>query len=296
MGYKLAGYNVLGGVEIDPKMMEIYRRNHKPRLSFLMGVQKFKNLPTLPDELFDLDILDGSPPCSSFSMAGSREKAWGKSKKFREGQAEQVLDDLYFDFIAIAKRLQPRVAIAENVRGLIAGNARGYVKQIFAAFVDAGYVAQLFLLNASRMGVPQARERTFFIAQRAPGTSLQLAFNEPQVTLREAFAGTTDAGAKNLSRRAAEKWAGVGHGGSFCILDRRLHPDQPAWTQTATPHWGAPRLLSPSEAIRVQTFPDDFDFVGQMPQYVCGMSVPPYMMERVAVAVADQLLLLRQAQ
>jgi DNA (cytosine-5)-methyltransferase 1 len=50
-------------------------------------------------ELFDIDILDGSPPCSSFSMSGSREKAWGKNKKFREGQANQVLDDLFFHFI-----------------------------------------------------------------------------------------------------------------------------------------------------------------------------------------------------
>jgi DNA (cytosine-5)-methyltransferase 1 len=50
-----------------------------------------------------LDILDGSPPCSSFSMAGNREKDWGKEKKFREGQAEQVLDNLFFDFIDLQK-------------------------------------------------------------------------------------------------------------------------------------------------------------------------------------------------
>ena len=76
MGYKLAGFNMLGGVEIDPEMMGIYRANHKPKHSYLMGVQQFNELPllSLPDELKNLDLLDGSPPCSVFSMAGKREK------------------------------------------------------------------------------------------------------------------------------------------------------------------------------------------------------------------------------
>ena len=43
---------------------------------------------------YHLDILDGSPPCTSFSTAGLREKTWGKQKKFREGQKLQTLDDL----------------------------------------------------------------------------------------------------------------------------------------------------------------------------------------------------------
>ncbi len=136
MGYKLSGYEVLGGVEIDPEMMRVYRANHNPKHSFLMGVQDFNKLPRdkIPAELFDLDTLDGSPPCSSFSMAGSREKAWGEKKKFREGQATQALDDLFFNFIETARILQPKVVVAENVKGLIIGNAKGYVKQIFQMF------------------------------------------------------------------------------------------------------------------------------------------------------------------
>lgn len=54
-------------------------------------------LSNYPNELFKLDILDGSPPCSTFSLAGEREKNWGKNKKFREGQASQVLDDLFLN-------------------------------------------------------------------------------------------------------------------------------------------------------------------------------------------------------
>ena len=68
------------------------------------------------------------------SMAGNREKDWGKEKVFREGQAEQVLDTLFFDFIDLAKKLQPKVVIAENVKGLLLGEAKNYVRQIYREF------------------------------------------------------------------------------------------------------------------------------------------------------------------
>ena len=96
MGYKLAGYNVIGINEIDPKMAEIYEINHNPQYKFIEPIQEFAYRDSLPYDLYDLEILDGSPPCSSFSFVGSRDKDWGKQKKFREGQAEQVLDTLFF--------------------------------------------------------------------------------------------------------------------------------------------------------------------------------------------------------
>jgi len=165
-GYKLAGFDVLGCNEIDPKMIEAYKANHNPKYAYLEPIQTFKLRTDLPDELYNLDILDGSPPCSSFSMAGNREKDWGKEKKFREGQAEQILDNLFFDFIDLAKKLQPKVVIAENVKGLLLGNAKQYVRQIYREFDLAGYYCQHWLLDASKMGVPQKRERVFFIAMR----------------------------------------------------------------------------------------------------------------------------------
>lgn len=76
------------------------------------------------------------------------------------------MDDLFFVYIALVKRLQPKVAIAENVKGLSAGTAKGYCNEIFKSFREAGYDVQMFLLNSSVMGVPQARERVFFVAHR----------------------------------------------------------------------------------------------------------------------------------
>ena len=169
MGYKLAGFDVIGCNEIDPRMMEAYQRNHAPRFPYLEPIQEFRHRDYLPSELYDLDILDGSPPCSSFSMAGvncGREAGWGKKKKFREGQAEQVLDTLFFDFIAVADRLKPKIVIAENVKGLLLGEARNYVTRIYHEFEAAGYHCQHFVLDAQTMGVPQRRERVFFVCLR----------------------------------------------------------------------------------------------------------------------------------
>lgn len=303
MGYKLAGFNVIGGVEIDPEMMRIYRDNHNPRFSYLMGVQEFKKITDekLPKELFDLDILDGSPPCSSFSMAGSREKAWGEKKKFREGQAEQVLDDLFFDYIDIAKKLQPKVVVAENVKGLIQGNARGYVKEIFKQFKLAGYETQLFLLNASRMGVPQTRERTFFIANRL-NRKIKFDFNEDVITIGMATEDLKNQKSDFLSGKYFKYWHESKKGGrtkdiglntAFNFI--RLNNLKPVPTLTSqgwhTCHWDEPRNLSIKELCRAQSFPDDYFINNNTPRlqsYICGMSVPPFMMQRIANQIAIQ--------
>ncbi len=307
MGYKLAGFDVLGGVEIDHEMMAIYKANHKTKHSYLMGVQEFKSIPDkdLPKELFELDILDGSPPCSSFSMAGSREKKWGEAHKFREGQAVQNLDDLFFEFIAIAKKLQPKVVVAENVKGLIQGSARGYVKQIFAAFRDAGYETQLFLFNAACMGVPQARERTFFIARKIflKLPNIKMAFQEPEISISKAFNDLPLDETEMANGSVKTKWAlcmpgrfaKAPSGNTFGFI-YRSHPNRPSSTVTGSPrvyHWAYPRIFNVAEVKRAQSFPDDYNFNNQIvsrAHYICGMSVPPFMMQRIATQIYEQLL------
>ena len=306
MGYKLAGYEVLGGVEIDPEMMEIYRANHNPKHSYLMGVQKFRDIPNaeLPQELFNLDILDGSPPCSSFSMAGSREKAWGEKKKFREGQTEQVLDDLFFDYIAIAKKLQPKVVVAENVKGLIQGNARGYVKEIFAAFRDAGYDCQLFLLNSAAMGVPQKRERTFFIANKL-GKKIKLQFDEKQITVKEAINDIINDYGEDKSKSTTKKYWDICQPGSsfssvhpkgslfnwYKISQNKPFPTIAASSVDMFMRWDKMNTFTSRQLCRFNTFPDDFFTKSdKLKRYLIGMSVPPFMMQRVAREIQRQLL------
>ena len=166
MGYKLAGCDVIGCNEIDPRMNEVYVKNHNPKYNYLMDIREFNKLNDLPDELYNLDILDGSPPCTTFSMAGQREDTWGKAKKFREGQAEQTLDDLSFVFIETVAKLKPKVMIMENVEGLLLGEAWAYVQRIYKELHDIGYEVGHWLLKSENMGIPQKRHRVFFIALR----------------------------------------------------------------------------------------------------------------------------------
>ena len=301
MGYKLSGYEVLGGVEIDPRVMEVYRMNHNPKHSYLMSVSDFKNIPNekLPQELFELDVLDGSPPCSSFSMAGSREDKWGVKKKFREGQAEQVLDDLFFEFIDIAAKLQPKVVVAENVKGLIQGNAKYYVKLIHEAFKKAGYEVQLFLLNSAKMEVPQYRERTFFIANRI-GKKIKLNFDYKEISIKEATEDLPIDNNSNISGKILERWintkigcnAKATSGNTFGFF-KKEHPNKPASTQTSSQrnyHWEFKRLLNTKEMIRVQSYPDDYNFGREQPSHIIGMSVPPKMMHHLSKEIYNQLL------
>lgn len=315
MGYKLAGFDVIGCNEIDPKMMELYIENHKPKYSFLEPIQTFKNREDLPKELFELDILDGSPPCSSFSMAGNREKDWGKEKKFREGQAKQVLDDLFFHFIDLAKRLQPKIVIAENVKGLLLGNAKKYVKQIYKEFDLAGYHVQHFLLDASKMGVPQRRERVFFVALRKDLSNklqsvnnlfltipkLELNFKEKEIPFKD-IEDKQDTSVITHTE-ASKLWEKVKYGQQFSKAHKlgyhfncyKVNPNKVLNTVTATTgngawHYSIQRPLNDKENILAGSFPQDYNFKNQNVKYVIGMSVPPLMTARISNEIYNQWL------
>jgi DNA (cytosine-5)-methyltransferase 1 len=296
MGYKLAGYNHLGGVEIDPKIAKVYKANHNPKYLYVEDIRDFAKRNDYPEELYNLDILDGSPPCSSFSMAGNREKDWGKKKKFREGQSLQTLDDLFFDYIALAKKLQPKVIIAENVKGLIQGNAKSYVKKINSAFIDAGYQVQLFLLNAASMGVPQKRERVFFICQRKDFNypKLKLEFSFEQIP----FIDITDDNDNSvkITERYSKYWdlAKEGQSVGKFMTKKKVNSKEPIGTITANVtdawHYKYKRTLNNTELCQCGTYPLDYDFQEVEPKYLIGMSVPPVMTAQIANQIYLQWL------
>ena len=305
MGYKLAGYDVVGNCEIDPDMEKIYVQNHHPVHTYLMDIREFNRLQVFPDELKNLDILDGSPPCSVFSDAGDREKAWGKEKSFREGQKKQRLDDLFLHFIHTAEILRPKVVIAENVKGLVRGNAKGYVNEIIRAFKSAGYDVQIFLLDARTMGVPQRRERVFFLARRSDLglPKIKLHFDEPQIKFGDV---RSEHGVPFKQRMMADLVARRKKGDT-CFADisirergkRSMFTDRLASDDLVAPTNTASGALarfydgekySAHDFIATQTFPEDYDFGDQVVQYICGMSVPPVMMAQIAREVYEQWL------
>lgn len=319
MGYKLAGFDVIGCNEIDPKMMEAYRTNHNPKYSYLEPIQDFKNRKDLPEELYNLDILDGSPPCSSFSMAGNRDKDWGKNKKFREGQAQQVLDTLFFDFIDLAKELQPKVVVAENVKGLLLGNAKQYVRKIYEEFDKAGYYCQHWLLDASKMGVPQRRERVFFICLRKDLADpflhykdmftqipkFELDFNEPKIKYKDIEEKDAISGEYAVMPSLKKLWADVPMGKSFSVVHPKgsffnvlkTSPEKVLGTllsnekdRTGFFNHNVCRSLTKKERLLAQSFPLDYNTNGKMAAYMVGMSVPPVMTAQIATEVYNQWL------
>lgn len=304
MGYKLAGFDVLGCCEIDPKIIEVYRANHSPAISYCEDIRVFRERDDLPAELFDLDVLDGSPPCSTFSMSGKRDRDWDREKAFREGQAVQRLDDLFFDFIALADRLRPKVVVAENVKGMIQGKAKGYAKEVVAGFRDAGYDVQLFLLNAAGMGVPQRRERVFFVARRRDlgWDPLRLEFNEPPIPFGECEVDEpcSDRAVWPKMRPYYEKCEpgrnmstvspkGPNHWFNFMkVAVDAVCPTLASAAHDKIWHYERPYALSAEQWAVCGTYPLDYDYGSVDPQYLIGMSVPPVMTAQIATEIHSQ--------
>lgn len=320
MGYKLAGFDVIGCNEIDAKMMDAYVTNHNPKYSFLESITTFKKRKDLPKELYELDILDGSPPCSSFSTAGNRDDDWGKEKKFREGQAKQVLDTLFFDFIDLAKKLQPKVVIAENVKGLLLGEAKRYVREIYREFDLAGYYVQHWLLDASDMGVPQRRERVFFIALRKDlakpflyqqdmftvNPKLELNFKEPKILFKEFYQpGVNDRPASK--GKMFEYWQNRQKGDTLfsdsifrnegvkrCFTNMYIYADgiSPTYTSNSDVIYLFDEYRKPNkfESCCIGSYPLDYNFHDVQYHYLIGMSVPPVMTAQIATEIYNQWL------
>jgi len=308
MGYKLAGLKHLGGVEIDVQMAKAYKQNHSPKYLYNEDIRLFNARQDLPKELFELDILDGSPPCSTFSTAGSREDAWGKEKMFKEGQAKQVLDDLVYVYCDTIIKLRPKVFVLENVTGIIKGNAKAYSKQIVQKMQTAGYAVQVFCLNAASMGVPQMRERVFFVGYDSKRFSLppiKLAFNEPAIPLSE-IRDYEDRKEKNKEGAIYELWgASLPNDYDLATVSTRVKGKRAAFshcllnensvinTITAANNnllRDIYRHLNESELKKGGTYPSDYDFCGQNPAYMIGMSVPPVMTAQIAYQIRVQWL------
>lgn len=180
LGYRMAGYRVLWASEFVDAARESYVANKAD-----YTIVDSRDIRTVePDDILsaiglkvgELDLLDGSPPCASFSTAGKREKHWGQIKKYSD--TKQRTDDLFFEFARILRGLQPRTFVAENVSGLVKGTAKGYFVDILRALKACGYRVEARKLDAQWLGVPQMRQRVIFIGVRE-GLGLAPAFPKP---------------------------------------------------------------------------------------------------------------------
>jgi len=168
-GYRLAGAKILAVNEFVESAQETYKSNYPDTPVLPDDIKKLTGedlLNTAGISKGELDILDGSPPCSAFSVAGKREKGWDKTKKYSDGKQVENIEDLFFEYIRIANDIQPKVIIGENVAGIMMGEAIKKYNEIINEFEKCGYEAIGKVMNAADFGTPQARKRCFFVAVR----------------------------------------------------------------------------------------------------------------------------------
>ena len=176
-GYRLAGGKILCVNEFVEEAQKTYHENY-PDTPILPGDIKELTGKDFLDAagigVGELDILDGSPPCSAFSVAGvlshgaggKHSDGWGKTKLYSDGKMVENIEDLFFEFLRIAEYIKPKVIVAENVAGLTMGEAKEYFNKITNTFEKIGYDVSAKVLNSVNYGVPQTRTRVIFIGVR----------------------------------------------------------------------------------------------------------------------------------
>ena len=303
-GYRLAGGKVLAINEFIEAAQQTYHENYPETHIFKDDIRQLTGdmiLNKIQLKKGELDILDGSPPCASFSIAGAKEKMWGEVKKYSD--TEQRTDDLFFEFSRILNEVQPKIFICENVAGLVSGASSkllgseqfdmfgGDENTIFHSLVNCGYNVRYKVLNAKNYGVPQNRDRTIFIGVRND-IKLNITYPKPfpeMVTIGEAI---NDIEYIEMNRKAFGE-----------LTPRRVEKNNVCFTITAD-GLGATRRykvirtnnqidrLSIDELKILSSFPNDFKLTGSYRKQWerIGRAVPPLMMKAIADHVYNTIL------
>ena len=357
LGLTRAGFQMVCAVDKDRHSTDTLYFNHHtaPESTILRrDVKGILRDPELLASLRGVQVVAGGPPCQAFSMARRHSNADRRDPRRR----------LVFDFIRVARRLNPIVVLMENVPGIQNAEDGAAFESILRAFKRAGFAVDHRLFNAAAFGVPQNRARVFFIGinkERVGNAedllermgryldSLVPENNAP--TVRQALCGLPRVipgeGALVTSRwapgRSTDYAKRMSNGGSFifnhqrrphnrrdlCIFAelkwgetarkfearnpgripyslvsfgdkyRKLHPGKPSPTipshlkrdANSFVHPFVPRGITPREAARLQSFPDDYVFLGGFgPSFVqIGNAVPPLLAEALGRAVAEAL-------
>lgn len=167
-GYKLAGGEMKFVNEFQQIAVDTYLKNWPGTANICDDIRNV-NAKRIMDltgiKVGEIDILDASPPCPPFSMSGSKKKGWNK-EKMAYGMKQKNIEDLTWDVIRIAKDLQPKVIVCENVKGLTMEYAVSHLKKMVSDFEAIGYEVAHKVLRGHDHGVPQKRERVFIICVR----------------------------------------------------------------------------------------------------------------------------------
>lgn len=300
LGHRMAGIKIMWANEFIPAAQDTYEANHLDTILDRRDIRKVKAKDILKAtglKKGEVDLFDSSPPCKSFSTAGARDKGWNKESHYSDG-VKQRTDDLFNEFIRLLTKIQPKVFVAENVPGMVQGKAKGLFIEYIKAMADAGYEVKARIIDASYLGVPQARNRLIFVGVRNDLVKMGFhpVFPEPWKrklpTVKQFLPHITAIKAKEngqlltyvpsdrpsptivASDGTNSETAGFSCGGFVETKD------------------GERRKYKISELKKICAFPDDFKLTGDYKQKFerLGRAVPPLMMASVTKAIIEGIL------
>ena len=276
LGYKSAGYDMKLSVEWDEEAAGVYRDNfpdtpiYQGDIGNLSINEATKLSGVSPGEL---DVLDGSPPCQGFSLAGKRDFTDDRNQLFRE-------------YIRILKGFMPRAFIMENVAGLRKGKMKIIFAEMTKALKDSGYRVVCRELNAWWYGVPQTRTRLIWIGIREDLPfipSHPLPIMRRPVSFGQAVPGSNDRQLQSAVFKKSNSWRSITKPSPTLLASNS--PD----IKTITPDGTEVRKYNLKEAKAIQSFPEDFRINLKYPFKPIGNSVPPLMAEAIGLHLAGIL-------
>jgi len=289
LGIERAGFQTLGLIEFDKNASETLKKN---RPEWRVIHDDIANISELDLEKYfnikckELDLLSGGAPCQSFSYAGNR----------------MGLDDargtLFYHYAVFLQKLQPKMFLFENVKGLLSHDKGRTYSTILRIFEDAGYTIQKEVLNAWDYGVPQKRERLITVGIRNDLVDkVSFKFPKPheyKPVLRDVLLDCPDGPGVPYGDNKKKIFELVPPGGYWRDIDpaiakeymkscwdmeggrtgilRRMSLDEPSLTVLTSPSQKQTERCHPIEArpftvrenARFQTFPDDWAFCGNV--------------------------------
>lgn len=279
LGFSNAGLETKLLVEIDKNAADTLKHN-RPKWNVIFGDVKDVSFKDFAGKV---DIVAGGFPCQAFSYAG-------KSLGFADTRGT-----LFFEFARCVNEVRPKIAIAENVRGLVKHDEGRTLKVMLRELHELGYKTAYHVLRGQFLDVAQKRERVVIIAVRND-LDIQAFYPKEKdytVSVRDALKDCPDSIGQGYPERKRQIMELVPPGGywrdlpldiqkeymkkSFYLsggrtgIARRLSWDEPSLTLTTAPaqkqtercHPGETRPLNIREYARIQSFPDDWEFMGK---------------------------------
>ena len=316
LGLEKAGFEEIGLVEIDKTACDTLRLNRPNWNVIEEDIVKFSQKDLLKEfnlKKVELDLLSGGYPCQSFSYAGKKLGL------------EDVRGTMFFYYAEFLRQLQPKMFLAENVKGLTTHDGGRTIQTMVDVFEDLGYTVEWKVLNAWDYGVAEKRQRVVIIGTRNDlKESVKFQYPKPhdyKPVLRDVLQNVPESvGAKYPEKKKkvfdvvppGGYWKDLPDdiardymkscyfmGGGRTGIARRISWDEPSLTLTCSPmmkqtdrcHPDESRPFTTREYARIQSFPDEWQFAGKMNDIYkqIGNAVPVELAKEVGISIMDAL-------